>query len=133
MKLPPRVKLGPHRWRFGWHEGPQDSGDGEPQKCWGQNHLDSLKITFDKTLRRQPPTFQAEVVVHEVQHAVNSVFGVVDELCEEEITDRSARGWLQLIAENPEFIEYVRNLAITPDETDEEPSDRGPDPVPPAV
>jgi hypothetical protein len=133
MKLPPRIKLGPHRWRFGWHEGDVKDDDGDAMKAWGLNQLDSLKITFDKRLKKQPPTFQAEVVVHEVQHAINAVFGVVDDLQEEDITDRSARGWLQIIAENPDFITYVRELAIAPDETDDEPDHRGPDPVPDPV
>lgn len=129
MKLPPRIKLGAHTWRFGWHEGPQEIGQKTPRDCWGLCHHDHLKITFERGLKKQPPTYAAEVVLHEVAHAVHHTFGVVDGLDEEDVTERAARGWLQVIADNPQFVAYVRDLAATPDENDDEPDHGGPDPV----
>lgn len=110
MKLPPKLKLGPHVWTFGWHEGKQKINDELTEECCGLTSPDHLKITFEKALKKKPATYQAEVVVHEVQHAINSVYGVTDDSTEEAVAEACGRGWLQLIVDHPEFIQYVQEL-----------------------
>lgn len=107
MELPLPVKVGPYLIRFKWmDEGPETGDDVEVDL--GQFDMDKENIMLHPILVERP-TFYLEVVLHELTHAINEVYGVSeDHHSEEKMTKQQARGWAQVVKDNPAFWEWIR-------------------------
>jgi hypothetical protein len=120
--LPKPVRIGPHQWRFVWVtptpaapvETAQFAADPAPratadEDAWGWCSYGDHMIQLHPELARRPSLF-AEVLWHEVGHAINHIYGVKDGQDEEEFTTQSARGWLQVFRDNRHFFTYIGRL-----------------------
>lgn len=59
------------------------------------------------------PTAAAEVVQHEVTHAINHVFGVADGMKEEKFTEQHTKGLVTVFHDNPQYARWFLNLVTS--------------------
>lgn len=122
LPLPKPIRIGPHKWRFEWIEPspatPVESAQfaGEPtarraaeDDVWGWCSFGEHSIQLHPELVARPSLF-AEVLWHEVGHAINYMYGVKDGQDEEEFTTQAARGWLQVFRDNRHLFAYIGRL-----------------------
>lgn len=127
VALPKPVRIGPHRWRFAWFSpspaAPNDAVPYAPESAsaesasrqtgdedaWGWCSYGDHLIQLHPELAHRPSLF-AEVLWHEVGHAINHIYGVKDGQDEEDFTTQAARGWLQVFRDNRHFFSYISRL-----------------------
>lgn len=117
--LPSAVKVGGHTIRFSLVD---------PQRkpfMRGLNGLldfDAGRIYLSKEFFAQKPakTRVAELVQHEVTHAINFVFGIDDDSTEEKFTTQHTTGLVAVLRDNPAYREWLFNT-IASDEAPDHP------------
>lgn len=105
-RLPKHVKIG--AYRFSIEQVPSsdpDLGEGND----GITNFDHLRILMHDTL-----VFQNVVntLYHELNHAVNHVYGVSDSSCEEDIAAQAANGWLALRIDNSGLDRWMNRAVV---------------------
>lgn len=92
-QVPKRVKVGGYRFALDLVDktDPDLAGDN------GSTEFDSLRCAVDRNL---PFQNIVNTIIHELNHAINHVYGVKDGSSEEEIACQHANGWLALRIDN---------------------------------
>lgn len=107
MQLPEAIRVGPYTIVFKEIE-PTDEHDENTEDAWGYFDMRHQRICLDPELADKP-TLLAEVIMHEVQHAINEVYGVPEDThTEEKMVTQGARGWTQVLMDNPHLMDYVK-------------------------
>ena len=109
MDLPAPIKVGHYTIVFKML-GPDYVHDEEDatKDAWGFFDPKDWVIMLDPGLEERP-VLLAEVIIHEVQHAINEVYGVSeDNHTEEKMVTQGARGWTQVLIDNPHLMEFVK-------------------------
>lgn len=105
MEMPKPIRVG--AYMFAFKIAPTERED-ELEDALGFFDMDSECIFLDPTLEDHPVRY-AEVILHEVSHAVNEVYGAYEDgLTEEEFVKRNSRGWTQVHRDNPDLMEFVK-------------------------
>lgn len=116
VKLPATVLVGPHYYTVSRVRRPSTS-----KAVVGLCDNNDLTIRIKKPL---PPTMEAEVVLHEVLHAVFASMRIVPKKGEEHCVDLLAPGLLQVFRDNPGLLAYLTAAATathsTPDQSVDE-------------
>lgn len=110
--LPPVVKVGSVRLRF------IVTSPKRRRELFGNNGLclfDEGQILLDREFFvKASPAQAANVVQHEVSHAINYVFGVTDDCTEEQFVERHTNGLMAVYHDNPDFAAWVVRAATAP-------------------
>jgi len=103
MRLPARVRVGPHPYNVRRVPGEQlkHKEDGSP--LFGDTDVDTLTIRLCKWMRKSK---SQEVLLHEVMHACVDPLEV-DPKIEELLISRLAPTLLQAMRDNPEMVKYL--------------------------
>lgn len=106
MDLPKPIRVGPYMITF--RELTEEVKDEVEEEVYGFFSMDKESIFLDPDLENRPTLF-VEVVFHEVQHAINEVYGVSEDThTEEKMVTQGARGWAQVVKDNPEFWDWIK-------------------------
>ena len=54
------------------------------------------------------------VLFHEIGHAICSAMGLPDGVSEEVFVNRAGVGWITVLGDNPELVEYLFNCKVNP-------------------
>lgn len=107
--LPKKIKIGAFEFRQFRvppdHEGLRDE-EGSNQND-GITDIDQHTIHYDQTL---PLGKLLTIVIHELQHAINDVYGINDECQEEHMASQSGKGWTQVYMDNPRFVSWISRV-----------------------
>lgn len=107
MNLPQPIRVGPYTVKFVEID-PDEEHEEEVKDAWGFFDMRLQRICLDKELENNPVLY-AEVIMHEVQHAINEVYGVSEDgHKEEKMVTQGARGWTQVLKDNPELLDFVK-------------------------
>lgn len=107
MNMPQPIRVGPYTIKFEMID-PDEEKDEETVDAWGFFDMRGQRICLDPELE-QHPTLYAEVIMHEVQHAINEVYGVPEDgHKEEKMVTQGARGWTQVLMDNPQLLDFVK-------------------------
>lgn len=98
--LPSFVKVGAHRVPIVYKESIE--GDDEDSLHYGMFYVAEFRIEFRSKMR---PSRTAEILLHEVLHAINTTYGFVDQEQEERTVTTLAAALTKLAQDNPEFIQ----------------------------
>jgi len=104
MSLPTEVFVAPHRIRFFYVE---DLRGEEGDAIFGQYDPFALQI---KILKNLGPTRTAEVILHEVLHALHDATPFVGGE-EEDVVQALAPALIRLVQDNPSFFPQLQALA----------------------
>ena len=106
MKLPEEVKVA----CFNIEIKHWDTKTATVRHCFGEFSPDELIIRIDTT---QKPQRIIETLIHEITHAIYSLYNVKDEDKEERIVSSMSRGWLQVYQDNPEIMSLLHSHTNT--------------------
>lgn len=67
----------------------------------------ALRIYVDESMERENAL---TVIIHELQHCINAVFGVDDASSEEHVATQSGMGWFNIWMENPKLLTWVGRM-----------------------
>lgn len=105
-RLPKRVKIGAYTYTIERLTATDtDLGEGND----GITNFDSLRVLIHDTLNFQNVV---NTLYHELNHAVNHVFGIDDNSSEEDIATQSANGWLALRIDNPTVDRWINRAIV---------------------
>lgn len=108
MQLPEGIKVGPYTIVF-QEINPDEEHEENVQDAWGFFDMRHQRICLDPELEGRP-VLMAEVIMHEVTHAINEVYGVSeDSHPEEKMVTQGARGWTQVLKDNPHLMDFVKS------------------------
>lgn len=95
--LPKSIRVGPYDIRIE----PVDDLDGD----WGIYDPSKLLIQLE---RGCPDRFRlVDTVIHEINHAIWTTYGLQDSNCEEQVTTALATGWTQVYRDNPALLDWI--------------------------
>lgn len=100
--LPSHVKVGPFLYEIiNW-----ESGEAEAANCLGRCDLRELRIRVRTDM---PQPMQAEILVHEIMHAIWS-HAYIDDVPkkEETIVSMLAMGFAQVLRDNPHVVKFIQ-------------------------
>lgn len=107
MDVPEPIKVGPFTIQFKVMGEDHVHDDESTEDAWGYFDMENQTIWLCHTLADKPVIF-AEVILHEVQHAINDVYGVQEDgHKEEKMVTQGARGWTQVHMDNPHLMDFV--------------------------
>lgn len=113
--LPSVVKVGAHRLRFSLvteRSRPEIAG------CNGLILFDTSEILLNRSFFEQAlPQLAANVVQHEVTHAINWVYGVRDGSKEEVFCEQHTNGLIAFLHDNPEYARWLLRVISLPPTT----------------
>lgn len=108
MDLPKPIKVGHYKVVFKEVTADYEHEEDDTKDAWGF-YVPKYKVIYLDPELAELPIMLAEVVIHEVQHAINDVYGVEeDNHSEEKMVTQGARGWTQVMIDNPELMDFIR-------------------------
>lgn len=100
--LPKRVKVGPYTYRII----PAPAGSpGLGENNYGMTVFDIATIYLDENM---DAARLLNTTIHEIGHAINQAYGVVDGVEEETVATQSANGWMQVYIDNPRLLQWIQ-------------------------
>jgi len=96
------IKIGPHDWTIKLFGIKDADKNGE----WGYCHKEELTIGILKGLTGSQT---AEVLLHEIIHAIHDHFRLKGKVTEEKSTDLVSTGLTMVFKDNPEFKKWLDN------------------------
>lgn len=99
--LPRRIHVGPHTFGVVICQPSECEHLKDADGCAAFNEM---RIYLRDNL---PLQLAVNVVVHEVTHCINWVYGVNDESTEEQFTNQHATGEIDVFLHNPRYMEWV--------------------------
>ncbi len=114
MKFARSIKIGAHTWRLRkMLKKPAKDAAYNPKEQHGLCDSVTHVIWLNAELATKP-SLLAEIIFHEITHAINDHCGVGDGATEEHVTTQVARGWVQVMADNPTLMPYLQQLLAMP-------------------
>jgi hypothetical protein len=101
IRMPRRVKVGPHVWRIVVKSPSVMRDRGSQLDGWCKSHL--LEIWIVRGLKLSP---QQETLIHELEHAGGQP-NLKDGMTEEDFVTALAPALLQMIQDNPQLVAYL--------------------------
>jgi hypothetical protein len=98
--LPSSVKVGAHRVPIVYKESIE--GDDEENLHCGMFYVEDFRIEISSRMRNSRI---AEILLHEVLHAINASYGFINQDEEERAVTTLAAAFTKLAQDNPEFIQ----------------------------
>lgn len=103
--LPRRIKVGSYsyvvRVVLGSHP---ELENGAADGAWGITDLNAHRIYLNKDMALDRA---ANVVWHEITHAINAEYGITDGAREERVTELGSNGWMQVNLDNPRLEQWL--------------------------
>lgn len=118
-RLPRVVKIGGYTYRIKVvaTDDPNLAHPADPeQRCDGMTYETTQRIYLDATMH---PQRAAVVVLHELIHAINSVYGVTDESTEEQVTTQISTGLMAFWRDNPKVFTWLNSARKLEEESEE--------------
>lgn len=108
MEVPKPIRVGPFVVKFNVIPEDFDHDEEDTVDALGFYVPRSKMIYLDAALEADPITY-AEVLIHEIQHAINDIYGVEEDThSEEKMVTQGARGWTQVLIDSPEVMDFIR-------------------------
>lgn len=101
MKPPKSVKVGHATYDLQ----PSEPHDSWARGVYGDMNYAHLRIRYNKAL---PPQAMAEVILHEVLHAIYSGWNVAEDDKEEAVVSKVAMGLSAVMRDNPRLVAWVQ-------------------------
>ncbi|BCJ91812.1 hypothetical protein IZ6_25470 [Terrihabitans soli] len=99
MKLPASIKIGPYVWKIQLRSKTWQKREGKFGFC----RFDDFAMDIVDDL---PPLFKAEIVHHEIGHAIWWTYNLDSREREERAIMSLSRGYIDLWADNPELLRW---------------------------
>lgn len=108
MELPKPIRVGHYKVRFEVVPENYDHEEDDTKDAWGF-YVPKYKVIYLDPELEEHPIMLAEVLIHEVQHAINDVYGVEEDThSEEKMVTQGSRGWTQVMIDSPELMDFIR-------------------------
>ena len=107
VTLPRKIKVGSFTYRIllVHPDDPRLKVEGNPS--YAVTDTVALRIYVDEGMERENAL---SVMIHELQHCVNNVFGIGDSSDEEAVATQSGMGWFNIWMENPKLLTWVGRM-----------------------